>query len=133
MTDFVRRGILPDTSVLNGLYGFKRGITPDEIRAINNEFGGAIELNGSIDTILDNASRYDGFWDKVAAITRSIVKNHTFDNGNKRTAMAVIDELARRNDIATGVSESITRDVIYRISIGELSEIDEIAAALRGF
>lgn len=118
---------------LDGLQGFKKGITDDQIKAINKGFGGTTELNGSIDTILDNASRYDGFWNKTAAITRSIVKNHTFDNGNKRTAQVVIETLMSRNGISTGVSESAIKDVIYKISTGQLNEVEDITKALRGF
>ncbi|MGF9915890.1 RHS repeat-associated core domain-containing protein, partial [Paenibacillus ehimensis] len=116
-----------------GLQGFKYGITADEIKTINNSFGGQIELNGSIETVLDNASRYDGFWNKTAAITRSIVNNHTFDNGNKRTALSVIQELMSRNEISTGVSESAMRDVISKISTGDLTDVSDIAKSLRGF
>ena len=117
----------------SGLYGFKNGITGDEIRNINKGFGGTTELNGRIDTVLDSASRYDGFWNKTAATARSIVKNHTFDNGNKRTAQAVIEELMKRNGVSTGVNQSAIRDTIYKISTGQLSDVEDIAKALRGF
>ncbi|WP_346894082.1 hypothetical protein [Clostridium sp. UBA871] len=127
------KGAAEANKVLEGLQGFKKGITAAQIKAINKGFGGTTELNGSIDTILDSASRYDGFWNKTAAITRSIVKNHTFDNGNKRTAQAVIETLMSRNGISTGVSESAMKDVIYKISTGQLNEIEDIAKALRGF
>uniref|UniRef100_UPI0012DF29BE type II toxin-antitoxin system death-on-curing family toxin n=1 Tax=Anaeroarcus burkinensis TaxID=82376 RepID=UPI0012DF29BE len=120
-------------SALKGLYGFKVGITASEIKSINNTFGGRIELNGSIESVLENSARYDGFWEKTAAITRSIVNNHTFDNGNKRTAMTVIQELMERNGISTGVTVEGMKDVIYKISTGELKDVNEIAKALRGF
>ncbi|SEG80133.1 type II toxin-antitoxin system death-on-curing family toxin, partial [Paenibacillus sp. UNC499MF] len=116
-----------------GLQGFKYGITADEIRAINKSYNGQIELNGSIESVLDNASRYDGFWNKTAAITRSIVNNHTFDNGNKRTALSVIQELMNRNGISTGVSESAMKDVISQISTGKLKDVSNIAKSLRGY
>ncbi|MFS0592682.1 hypothetical protein AB1L05_13910 [Cytobacillus horneckiae] len=121
-----------DTSIDN-LYGFKKGITPDEIRSINKSFGGNIEVNGNISTSLENASRYGSFWGKTASITRSIVGNHTFDNGNKRTALHVIKELQSRNNISTGESDSQMRGVIYQISTGKLKEVEDIARALRGF
>lgn len=118
---------------LIGLYGFKVGITAGEIRYLNNTFGGSIELNGSIHSILENASNYNGFWEKTAAITRSIVNNHTFDNGNKRTAFAVVQELMERNGISSGAGPERIKDVIYKISTGQLKDVNEIAKALRGF
>lgn len=126
-------GIWVHNTCIDGLYGFDKGITSDEIRQINKKFGGSSELNGNIESALENAARYDGFWEKTAAVTRSIVANHTFDNGNKRTAQAVINELQKRNGISTGVSDSAMKDVIYKISTGKLREVSDIAEALRGF
>ncbi|SDZ31950.1 Fic family protein [Thermoactinomyces sp. DSM 45892] len=110
-----------------------QGITGDEVRGINKGFGGLKEMNGNIDSAIDNAERYSGFWDKTASITRSIVGNHSFDNGNKRTAFEVIKELQRRNGISTGASDSIMKDVIYQVSTGNLTEVSDIARGLRGF
>ena len=94
-------------------YGFKVAIITSEIKVINNKFGGIIELNGSIESVLGNSARCDSFWEETVAITQSIVNNHIFNNGNKRTAMTVIQELIERTGISTGVAVGGIKDVIF--------------------
>ncbi len=47
--------------------------------------------------------------------------------------MAVIQSLMERNNISTGASIEGMKEVIYKISTGELKDVNEIAKALRGF
>ncbi|MFT4626110.1 MAG: YD repeat-containing protein [Myxococcota bacterium] len=115
------------------LGGFAKGVAPDEIAKINRGFGGSVELGGSVDAVLASASFHDGFFKKAAVVVRGIAHGHLFDNGNKRTANAVLNLLRSRNGVTTGASASETRQVINQVATGELSDIDEIATALRGF
>jgi prophage maintenance system killer protein len=66
-------------------------------------------------------------------MVREIAGRHMFNDANKRTATAVVNELRRRNNVFTGVEGSALRDVINRVATGELRTIDEIMVALRGF
>jgi death-on-curing family protein len=113
--------------------GFAHGITPDEINAINRKFGGTTALTGDVSSSLANAARREGFWNKAATLVRDIAGGHKFNDGNKRTAQAVVEELMKRNGITTGVSAEEMKRVIQRVATGELREIDDIAKALRGF
>jgi death-on-curing family protein len=115
------------------LGGFARGVTAAEVRALNSRFGGMTTLNGSVESVLAQASRYDGFYNKAASVIRSIAGNHLFDNGNKRTANAVYDLLRSRNGITTGASSAEVRRIINDVATGVRTEIDDIARALRGF
>jgi death-on-curing family protein len=90
-------------------------------------------LNGSVESVLAQASRYDGFYNKAASVIRGIAGNHLFDNGNKRTANAVYDLLRSRNGITTGASSAEVRRIINDVATGVRTEIDDIARALRGF
>ena len=90
-------------------------------------------MNGSVESVLAQTSRYDGFYNKAAAVIRGIAKNHLFDNGNKRTANAVYDLLRQKNGITTGAPPSEVRRIIEDVATGKMTEITEIAQALRGF
>lgn len=90
-------------------------------------------LTGDVSTTLANAARREGFWNKAATIVRDIAGGHKFNDANKRTAQAVVEELMRRNGVATGVGPDQMRKVIMRVARGELREIEDIAAALRGY
>lgn len=116
-----------------GLDGIKKGVTAAEIKALNARFGGAVLLHGSPESTAVNASRYHGFWEKAAVYIRDIAGSHMFDNGNKRTAQAVVEELLERNNIIPGPSSAEIRRVISSVATGGLSSVEEIAKALRGF
>jgi hypothetical protein len=113
--------------------GFARGITAEEITAINRQLGGATTLTGDVSTVLANAARREGFWNKAATIVRDIAGRHMFNDANKRTTQAVVEELMRRNGITSGVSSDQMRRVIQQVASGELREVGDIARALRGF
>ncbi|MCP4109674.1 MAG: hypothetical protein GY749_29840, partial [Desulfobacteraceae bacterium] len=108
----------------------KYGISADEIRAINKSLGGVTELTGDASSIIAAAERYEGFWNKTAAMVREIAGRHMFNDANKRTAQAVVQELMKRNKISTGVSSGEMRKVINQVARGELKEVSDIAKAL---
>ncbi|WP_251091582.1 polymorphic toxin-type HINT domain-containing protein [Streptomyces sp. Caat 7-52] len=113
--------------------GFKAGVTPDEITDINRGFGGETLLSGSPANTMANASRYNSFWDKSAVVIRDIAGSHMFNNGNKRTAQAVVEELMRRNRVTSGPTSADLRSVIDRVGKGQLHDVSDISAALRGY
>ncbi|MFF7264881.1 polymorphic toxin-type HINT domain-containing protein [Streptomyces sp. NPDC008159] len=113
--------------------GFKSGVTPDEITDINRGFGGETLLSGSPANTMANASRYNSFWDKSAVVIRDIAGSHMFNNGNKRTAQAVVEELMRRNRVTSGPTSADLRSVIDRVGKGQLHDVSDISAALRGY
>jgi prophage maintenance system killer protein len=82
---------------------------------------------------LANASRYDSFWDKSAVVIRDIAGGRMFDNGNKRTAQSVVEQLMERNGVTSGPSSADLRRVIDRVGKGQLHDISDISSALRGY
>jgi hypothetical protein len=117
--------------------GFKNGVAPDEIDAINRSFGGERELNGSAANALANASRYGSFWEKSGVMIRDIAGSHMYNNGNKRTAHAVVSELMSRNNVISGPTSDDLWSVIARVSDstkkGHTMDVGEIAGMLRGY
>ena len=88
---------------------------------------------GKAETAIAAAEYQSGFWNRAAAIVRTIAGGHIFNDANKRTASAVVQELMRRNQISTGVNAAQMRQVIHQVATGALRELPEIARALRGF
>jgi prophage maintenance system killer protein len=109
------------------------GVQAEEIRAINRTHGGTNEMNGNVDTTLVSAMYYKTFWLRVASVARSIVKGHLFNDGNKRTGFDTVRLFQSRNNIVTGVLDASLREVMRDIATGQLSEVEAIAARLRGF
>ncbi len=101
------------------LGGFARGVAPHEIVAINQSLGGS--------------TFYKGFFEKSAQVIRGIAGGHLFDDANKRTASAVYELLRARNGVSSGVGASELKAIIGQIARGELTEVEDIAKALRGF
>ncbi|MEW5929497.1 MAG: hypothetical protein AB1941_18740 [Gemmatimonadota bacterium] len=64
---------------------------------------------------------------------REVAGRHLFNDANKRTATAIVNELRRRNQVVTGVEGAELRAVIHQVADGTLRTIDEITTALRGF
>ena len=48
-------------------------------------------LNDTIDSAFASVDYYDSDEDKMASIIRSIIKDHYFADGNKRTALAIYE------------------------------------------
>ncbi|MGW5866544.1 polymorphic toxin-type HINT domain-containing protein [Streptomyces sp. NPDC055239] len=113
--------------------GFKVGVSRDEIADINRGFGGETLLSGSPANTLANASRYNSFWDKSAVVIRDIAGSHMFNNGNKRTAQATDEQLMQRNGVTSGPNSADLRSVIDRVGKGQLHDVSDISAALRGY
>jgi RHS repeat-associated protein len=119
--------------------GFNVGIDSDEIAKINRGFNedGQTLLHGSPQNAMINASRYGSFWEKSAVVIRDIAGGHMYNNGNKRTAHAVVSELMSRNGVTSGPTSDELWSVIARVSDpgkkGHTMDIGQIASMLRGY
>jgi len=63
-------------------------ITKDQIRAINEEYGGSLRTDAEIETALD-LGKGKSVYRKIAYLLRAILVGHPFTDGNKRTALIV--------------------------------------------
>ena len=117
----------------DSLGGFAKGISIDEITAINKQFSSGATLTGDVSTVLANAANRDGFYNKSASIIRDIAGGHLFENGNKRTAQAVVESLMQRNAIRSGPSSAQLRSIVNQVGKGNLKNVDDISTALRGY
>ena len=75
---------------------------------------------------------YSNLIEKAAAIIRSIIADHPFVDGNKRTAMLTGLTFLKLNSITFSVPESYIEDFAVKIAINKL-DIKEIAIWLNNY
>ncbi|OGL21472.1 hypothetical protein A2707_05555 [Candidatus Saccharibacteria bacterium RIFCSPHIGHO2_01_FULL_45_15] len=73
---------------------------------------------------------YETIFDKAAAITKGIIADHPFFDGNKRTGILLALVLLERNGIQTNIADKELEDFAVQIAIDHL-DIPAIAAWLR--
>jgi RHS repeat-associated protein len=136
-TYYVLAGATPVLVHNCGGGGFKNPVSPDEITELNRGFGGMVAERGTPENVMINASRYGSFWEKSAVVIRDIAGSHMFDNGNKRTAHAVVSQLMDRNGITSGPTSDELWSVISKVATpkkaGHSMDVGEIASMLRGY
>lgn len=80
---------------------------------------------------LSASQYYIDITDKISSIVRSVVKNHPFSNGNKRTACLVFLLLSNAAKIKIKLSKNELEDIIVDIAKNNYS-VDEISKLLFG-
>lgn len=108
------------------------GVTADELRALNRSFGGAKQMNSTVEAVFQSALYVPSFWEKVSIVVRSIAGGHLFDNGNKRTAFEAVKLFRNRNHIFTGTPDPQLRETVRLVATHILTDIPQIARSLKG-
>ena len=85
--------------------------------------GGIINPDGLLSAI---ARPYNGhyrrIWSKAAALTESLIRNHPFTDGNKRTAVIVVHALLlHRSGFELRGTQQAFEDHVLQIAAGELT------------
>ena len=62
---------------------------------------------------------------------RDIAGGHLFDNGNKRTAVEVVEQLIIKNGV-DGPPKQVIWNVVDKVATGNLTNVRDISKALRG-
>ena len=78
----------------------------------------------------DGKDLYPDPIDKAAAIFESIVSNHPFVDGNKRTAYVLMRLILKRNQLDIEVDQEVKYDFVIRAAKGELT-FDKIKTWIR--
>jgi death-on-curing protein len=104
-----------------------------------DRFGGAtgIRDKGILESAIgrpfqtfDGKDLYPDPVDKAAAIFESIVSNHPFVDGNKRTAYVLLRLILKRNQLDINVDQDVKYDFVIKAAKGELT-FDKIRAWIR--
>jgi death-on-curing protein len=72
---------------------------------------------------------YPGLWDKAAALMHSLVKNHPFVDGNKRTALTATGLFLELNGYTLTASNEEALDWVRQAAVGEIA-VESMAAWL---
>ena len=98
------------------------------------EFGGTpgIRSNGLLESAIkrpfqtfDGNELYPTALDKAAAIIESIVKNHPFVDGNKRTGYVLMRLFLRNNQLDINIDEEEKYQFVIKVASGKYT-IDQI-------
>jgi len=102
----------------------------DEIIAINAKTeGGGVILSTSPSSAINSAMYYDTAAEQGSSVFRSIISNHMFQDGNKRTAVQAFMYFAKQNGLKT-VSVQQIYNVANKVATGQVSEVSQIAKML---
>ncbi len=106
-----------------------------EIVEINKNLGktggrGVFLPGQDIRSVLNTASYAATTQERGAVIFKGIIKNHTFGNGNKRTAISALKRFAQQSKIRIRVSDSDLFSIAIQVESGELSNITKISKML---
>jgi len=75
---------------------------------------------------------YPDLWSKAAALMQSLVQNHPFVDGNKRTALAATGIFLELNDHVLAASNDEALDFARQVTGGEMT-LQEMATWLKAY
>ena len=106
-------------------------ISMEEIRSINEQYGGSLRMDAEIETALE-AGKGMSIYRKVAYLLRAILVGHPFTDGNKRTAFVVTTTMVGKSQInlSDAQKERIVEE-IRKIASKNVRDIDKIERSIR--
>jgi prophage maintenance system killer protein len=105
-------------------------ITKKDIIALNQEFeNGKIHNEASLDFILSHTKKTENWTKALALLTRAILIDHVFEDGNKRTAALLIKTYAEYEGHKT-YNDKITQ-LIKEIIIKNITSIKKIEEKIK--
>lgn len=69
---------------------------------------------------------------KAAALLDSLVRNHPFVDGNKRTAWVATATFCELNGMVLAPQEDDAYDLVMAVARGDLTNVEQLATRLRG-
>ncbi|MDR0571962.1 MAG: Fic family protein [Rickettsiales bacterium] len=98
-------------------------ITAEHIVLIHNSIDSKGGINGSIDSCFASAEYYNTVELKISSIVRSLVKNHYFLDGNKRTSAVVYVLLCEENNLKPKSDDELG-NIMLKIAVENMSVED---------
>jgi len=103
----------------------------DDIINLNKQTeGGGVILSGSPKSALNTASYYATVPEQGASIFKTIIKNHMFADGNKRTAVEAFKLFCSRSGIKNSLTDLELLKVASDVATGKLDDVLEISKVL---
>ena len=105
-------------------------ISMEDIVRIAKGFGGHLRSKSSLEFAIDvQKNKKLGEYKKLAYLVRSILVDHPFSDGNKKTAMIVIFSFAQQNDKI--VDEELIKHHVLSIASKNITNIKNIEWRLK--
>ena len=105
-------------------------ISIEEIIRINKGFNGHLKSKSSLEYALDKQKEGKlGEYKKLAYLTRAILVDHPFSDGNKKTAMLIVYSFAERN--GKKIDEELIKHHILSIASKNITNIRNIEWRLK--
>lgn len=106
-------------------------ITKEQIRSINERYGGDIRSDAEIETALD-LGKGKGLYRKIAYLWKAILVRHPFTDGNKRTALMVALTILEKCHVKLdqGKTENIISE-ITKIAMENITDVNRIERLVR--
>ena len=106
-------------------------IGKEEVRAINERYGGSLRSDAEIETAL-RMGKGKGIYRKIALLWRAILVGHPFTDGNKRTALMVSLRLLEASYMGMDEQqkEAIVKEII-KVAKENITDINRIERLIR--
>ena len=108
-------------------------INSKDVIEINKEITGSdsiLNLN-MLESAISSYGYYESIEEQIASIFRGIVKNHAFNDGNKRTGLILLLTLCQENDIDLNKSDVELANLTIDIAKNKY-EVKDIANKIFG-
>lgn len=113
------------------IMAFTHGESPQEeggVKSTHNLLSACLECQQSF----DGNDLYPELWDKAAALMRSLIQNHPFHNGNKRTGVICVDIFLQLNYFELAVPPNKLEDMAVKIASSKITR-NKITRTLRKY
>ena len=104
-------------------------ISSKRIIRLNKKFGGSLLNQNSLDFSVDKSNKEKNIYKSNAYLIRGIIVDHSFLDGNKRTAMTIVSERFSKHKIKCD-KEKLTKGFI-NIAKKNVNSIDKISRRLK--
>lgn len=104
-------------------------ITKERVIELNRKYGGSPLLISNLDFDLDQANHEKSIWKSNAYIVRAMVAGHSFNDGNKSTAIKIITDRFAKERI--GCDKNKLVNGLIKLATNKTSDINKIERNLR--
>ena len=86
---------------------------------------------GRMSVSIGRHDAYPDIWHKAAALFHSLIKNHPFVDGNKRTALTVLETVLAKNDVREKIPGKLTLETLVLLVAQAHMEVEDIVLWLQ--
>lgn len=106
-------------------------VSKDQIRAINERYGGDLRSDAEIETALD-LGKGKSLYRKIAYLWKAVLVGHPFTDGNKRTALGVALIMLEKSEIKPdSIKKENMVSTITKIAKENITDINRIERLIR--